>query len=244
MLNKSEENTPYYQQIREMLLEEIKSGKLKHGDKIPSERELSETLKISRMTIRHAIDLLEREGVVERRPRVGTFVANRRIRWNFITVNSFTKGMIDKGFKPSTKKIHMLFEKADEHLAKALDIDVGEEVFSLKRLRIVDEIPIAIELSQIPYKYCQGIEKYMEDNASLYEVLAQKYGIQLKKQKQRMKISYSNSSESKLLQLKPESPCLWIQGTTHDMSGRIIEYTNGLARGDLVEFYSEPTNPS
>lgn len=243
MLKKTEENTPYYQQIKELLIEDIKNGKLKHGDKVPSERELAETLQISRMTIRHAIDLLEREGLVERRPRVGTFVTNRRIRWNFITVNSFTKGMVDKGLQPSTKKIHTLFEKADELLAKTLKIDVGEEVFSLKRLRIVDGIPIAIELSQIPYKYCEGIEKYMEDNVSLYEILEKKYNIQLIKQKQRMKIALSNSNESKLLNIKSESPCLLIQGTTQDASDRIIEYTTGLARGDIIEFYSEPTNP-
>lgn len=233
---------PYYQQIRDMLIEEIKSGKLKHGDKVPSERELADKLQISRMTIRHAIDILEREGFVERRPRVGTFVTSRRIKWNFITVNSFTKGMVDKGFRPSTKKLHMFIEEADEFLAEKLKIDAGEEVFSLKRLRIVDEIPIAIELSQIPYKYCRGIEEYMEDNASLYETLEQKFNIVLMKQKQRMKITFSNSTESKLLKIKSESPCLLIQGTTHDPSDRIIEYTTGLARGDIIEFYSEPTN--
>ncbi|WP_446715859.1 UTRA domain-containing protein [Bacillus sp. OTU2372] len=59
-----------------------------------------------------------------------------------------------------------------------------------------------------------------------------------------MRISYSDQNESQLLNIKSESPCLFIEGTTHDPSDRIIEYTKGLARGDLDEFYSEPTNPA
>ncbi|WP_342048586.1 GntR family transcriptional regulator [Bacillus sp. OTU530] len=242
-MERSVDGTPYYQQLKTKLIEDITNGKLKHGDKIPSERELAEQLKISRMTVRQAISAMEREGFVERKVGAGTFISNRRIRWDFITVNSFTKGMQNKGLNPSTNTIFMGCEPADEPLANALDIAVGEEVFSLKRLRLVDHVPVAIELSQIPYKYCEGIEQYMHDAASLYQILNEYYGITLAKQKQYMRISLSNESESKLLKIKNESPCLLITGTTYDSSDRIIEHSKTLARGDLVEFYSEPTNP-
>jgi GntR family transcriptional regulator len=243
-MDKETDKLPYYQQIKASFIEDINSGKLKHGDKIPSERELAEKFNISRMTARHAISALEREGFVERRDRVGTFITNRMIRWNFITVNSFTKGMVDKGLTPTTKTIYMKREQANEFLATTLEVNVGEEIFSLKRLRLVDGIPIAIELSQIPYKYCSGIEEHLKDNVSLYNVLEEYYDIKLVKQKQQMRISLSDSYESELLRIKSESPCLLIKGTTHDAVGRPIEFTKGLARGDLIEFYSEPTNPS
>jgi GntR family transcriptional regulator len=238
-----EEEMPYYQQIKEKIIEDINNGTLKQGDKLPSERELAELFKISRMTARHAISVLEKEGFVERRERVGTFITNKRIRYNFISVNSFTKGMLDKGLTPATRAIEVKKDRASDFMAKTLDIAPGEEIFYLKRLRIVDGIPVAIELSIIPYKFCSGIENHMADNVSLYQVLKDYYDIILVKQKQRIRISFSDQKESQLLNIKSESPCLLIEGTTHDPSGRIIEYTKGLTRGDLVEFYSEPTNP-
>jgi GntR family transcriptional regulator len=235
---------PYYQQIKAKIIEDINNGILKNGDKLPSEREMAEIYKISRMTARHAISVLEMEGFVERRERVGTFISNRRIRYNFISVNSFTKGMLDKGLTPTTKTIHMMRDRANDIIANKLEISPGEEIFSLKRLRIVDGTPVAVELSILPYKFCFGIEDHMGDNVSLYQVLKDHYDITLVKQKQRMRISFSDQIESQLLNIKSESPCLLIEGTTHDPSDRIIEYTKGLARGDLVEFYSEPTNPA
>jgi GntR family transcriptional regulator len=243
-MDKEIDKLPYYQQIKASFIEDITSGKLKHGDKIPSERELAEKFNISRMTARHAISALEREGFVERRERVGTFITNRMIRWNFITVNSFTKGMVDKGLNPETKTIYMKREPANDFLATTFEVNIGEEIFSLKRLRLVDGIPIAIELSQIPYRYCSGIEQHMKDNVSLYNVLEEYYDIKLVKQKQQMRISLPDPYESELLRIKSEIPCLLMKGTTLDTLDRPIEFTKGLARGDLIEFYSEPTNPS
>lgn len=242
-MEKEIDGIPYYQKLKTMFIEEIKTGNLKYGDKIPSERVLAEKFKISRMTARHALSTLEREGFVERRVGVGTFISNRKIQWNFITVNSFTKGMEDKGLKPSTETIFAKIETADEFLASKLNISKGEEIFSLKRLRIVDNIPVAIELSQIPHKFCSQIEEYISTKVSLYNVLDEFYGLKLAKQKQYMRISLSDPIESKLLKIGNENPCLSIEGTTYDSFERPIEYYQILARGDLVEFYSEPTNP-
>ncbi len=242
-MEKEIDGIPYYQKLKTMFIEEIKNGNLKYGDKIPSERELADKFGVSRMTARHALSTLEREGFVERRVGVGTFISNRKIQWNFITVNSFTKGMEDKGLKPTTETIFAKIEKADEFLANKLNISNGEEVFSLKRLRIIDDIPVAIELSQIPYKFCLQIEEYISNKISLYQVLDEFYGLKLAKQKQYMRISLSNSVESKLLRIGNETPCLSIEGTTYDSLERPVEYYQTLARGDLIEFYSEPTNP-
>jgi GntR family transcriptional regulator len=233
------DGTPYYLQLKEMLIEEIESGKLKNGDKIPSERDLAAEFNVSRMTARNAINHLEREGYVERKVGMGTFVSTRKYKWNFITVNSLTKSMQEKGLKPTTKLLHMEQEEADEFLAATLQLQLGENVLSIRRLRLVDDVPIAIELTKIPYKFCEGIEQYMGDDVSLYHVLTEYYDITPVKQRQIMRISLSDYSQSKLLKIKDDSPCLLIRGTTTDPSDKVIEYVQTLARGDLVEFYSE-----
>lgn len=239
-----EESIPYYQQLKEIIIEDIEKGKLKNGDKIPSERDLAEMYKISRMTARNAINHLEREGYVERRVGMGTFVAVKKYKWNFIRVNSLTKSMEEKGLIPSTKMLEMDIEEADELLAHMLHIKSGAKIISIRRLRLVDGTPIAIELTKIPYVYCEGIEKYMGDDVSLYEILSLHYGIHLVKQQQTMRISLSDYSDSKLLKISSESPCLFIKGTTADTSDTVIEYVQTLARGDVVEFYSETISSS
>lgn len=236
---KEAEGVPYYQQLKEMFIEQIENERLKAGDKIPSERDIAIKYNVSRMTARHAITHLEREGYVERRVGMGTFISKKKFRWNFIEVNSLTKSMQEKGLKPSTKILFMEQEEASAFLAETLDIRVGEKVISIRRLRLVDNVPIAIELSQIPYKYCEGIEEFMDDDISLYSVLAKQFGVKLVKQRQRMRIALSSSSESKLLKVQDNSPCLLIRGTTSDEEEKVIEYSQTFARGDLVEFYSE-----
>ncbi|MCM3789729.1 GntR family transcriptional regulator [Domibacillus indicus] len=234
---------PYYQQLKKIFINHIKNGKLSYGDKIPSERELADIYQVSRMTARHAVMMLEREGFVERRVGAGTFITNERIRWNTVTVNSFTKGMQDKGRAPSTRTLIMEEREADAQTAEQLKVSEGERLFYLKRLRKVDNIPLAIEVSQIPYRYCPQIEHYMEDNVSLYHVLHQYFDIQLIRQKQYMKISLASQSESTLLGVPDLSPCISIEGQAFAESGQPIEVSQTLARGDLVEFYSEPSNP-
>ncbi|WP_068613782.1 GntR family transcriptional regulator [Paenibacillus tuaregi] len=238
--HETEENIPFYRQLKEMIVEDIESGRLNQGDKLPSERDLAEQHKVSRMTARHALSLLEREGFVERIVGAGTFVSNRKIQMDF-TFNSFSKSMLDLGMKPTTETLFMKVERAKPSVAKMLDVEEGEELFSLKRLRLADGIPVAIELSQIPYRYCRGIEDYMNENVSLYKVLEDVYSIKLHKATQYTRISISDEMESRLLKIQNESACLLLETVAYDTEGRSIEFSQSITRGDIVSFYTELT---
>ncbi|MEH7109648.1 MULTISPECIES: GntR family transcriptional regulator [Bacillaceae] len=234
----TENSVPFYRQLKDLIADEIENGNLQHGDKLPSERELAERYKISRMTARHALSLLEREGYVERIVGAGTFVTNRKIEMDF-TFNSFSKAMLDIGMMPTTKTISMDIVPAKSSVAKSLGIETGEELFSLKRLRMADEIPVAIELSQIPYKYCKGIEKYMNDNVSLYEVLEEVYSIKLLRATQYTRIVISDEIESRMLKVQNESACILLETVAYDDQERRIEYSQSVTRGDIVRFYTD-----
>ncbi|RCX18114.1 GntR family transcriptional regulator [Fontibacillus phaseoli] len=234
----TEESVPFYKKLKEMIVEDIESGKLKQGDKLPSERDLAERHKISRMTARHALSLLEREGFVERTVGAGTFVSNKKIRMDF-TFNSFSKAMLDIGMKPTTQTLDMKMVPATSSVAKALNLSGDEMLFSLKRLRLADGIPVAIELSQIPYRYCQGIEKYMNENVSLYQILEDIYSIQLHKASQYTRIAISDEMESRLLKIQNESACILLETVAYDTEGRSIEFSQSVTRGDIVSFYTE-----
>ncbi|MCM3600050.1 GntR family transcriptional regulator [Robertmurraya korlensis] len=236
---KGEEETPFYQQLKDKIIDDIESGKLKHGDKLPSERELAEQYGISRMTARHTLSILEREGVVERRVGAGTFISNYKIEMDFITFNSFTRTMLGKGLTPSTQVLSIKKSPAKPSIANKLHIPVGEELVIIKRLRNVNGIPVSIEESFIPYKYCPDIDHLITNNHSLYQMLESEYGITLVKAKEYMKVKLAEESDSKLLRIRSESPCVLREAVAYDDQGQSIEFSTSLTRSDIVRFYSE-----
>nr|WP_263327682.1 GntR family transcriptional regulator [Neobacillus sp. Marseille-Q6967] len=236
---RDEETVPFYKQLRNKILDDIESGKLKHGDKLPSERELAEQYKISRMTARHTLTVLEREGVVERRVGAGTFVTNNKITMDFVTFNSFTKNMLNKGLTPSTQILSITEIEATPKLIQKLHLSQGEIVIALKRLRFVNETPISIEESFISKKLCPELPNLIKDNDSLYAILENEYGIFLVKCKEYMQVTFSDDSESKLLRIRSESPCIYQEAVAFDKDNKEIELSTSLTRSDIVKFYSE-----
>lgn len=234
-----EETVPFYKQLKNKIMEDIEGGKLKHGDKLPSERELAEQYRISRMTARHTLSILEREGVVERRVGAGTFITNNKITMDFVTFNSFTKNMLNKGLIPSTQILSVGKNEANAKLAQKLQIPLGELMIVIKRLRFVNETPIAIEESFIPEKLCPGLDRMIEENQSLYELLEKEFGIVLVKAKEYMQVTFSDESESKLLKIRSESPCIFQESVAFDRNNTEIEFSTSLTRSDIVKFYSE-----
>jgi GntR family transcriptional regulator len=236
---RDEETVPFYKQLRNKILEDIESGRLKHGDKLPSEREMAEQYKISRMTARHTLSVLEREGVVERRVGAGTFITNNKITMDFVTFNSFTKNMLNKGLTPSTQILSINEMETTQKLAQKLLLSQGEIVIALKRLRFVNETPISIEESFIPKKYSPGLSKIIKDNDSLYEILEKEYGVVLVKATEFMQVTFSDETESKLLRIRSESPCIFQETVAFDKNNKEIEFSTSLTRSDIVKFYSE-----
>ncbi len=238
-IHREDEDTPYYKVLKDKIIEDIESGKLNHGDKLPSERELAEQFGISRMTARHTLSILEREGLVERRVGAGTFITNKRIELDTITFNSFSKNMIGRGYTPSTKKLSIQKVPAKAVLAKKLKISEGDELIVIKRLRLVNDTPVAIEESCIPYKYCVGIEDMIQEDASLYQLLEEKFGIVLIRAQEYMQVTFCDESESKLLRIKTESPCILLEAVAFDKEDREIEFSKSITRSDIVRYYSE-----
>jgi GntR family transcriptional regulator len=236
---KGEEETPFYQQLKDKIIDDIESGKLKHGDKLPSERELAEQYGISRMTARHTLSILEREGVVERRVGSGTFISNVKIEMDFITFNSFTRTMLGRGLTPSTQVLSISKNPAKQALASKLHILEGEELVVIKRLRLVNGIPISIEESFVPYKYCPGMDQQLTNNDSLYQMLESKYGITLVRATEYMKVKLAEEKDCKLLRIRSESPCVLREAVAYDDHGQPIEFSTSLTRSDIVRFYSE-----
>ena len=217
---------PRYYQLKEIMRERVQSDEWKPGDLIPSERELSEKYGISRMTARQAITDLVNEGLFYREQGKGTFVSQRKITQQLIRLTGFTEDIKTRGQKP------------DETTAEKLRIDPGTLIFRLQRLRLADDEPLAIELSQTSFKGCERLlEEDLEQN-SLYRLLEAKYGIPLMEADQELEAGLASSEEAQLLKISVGRPVLFTRRTTYTERNEPIEYAKAVYCGNKYTFYT------
>ena len=122
LVNRLTAAVPLYNQIAESLLDQIESGKLAPGSRLPPERELSEMLGVNRMTLRQALHLLQTQGLLIRRQGNGTFVADPKIERQAGRLISFTRGMERRGLKPGARVVSHQFGMGEWAPDKTLDV--------------------------------------------------------------------------------------------------------------------------
>ena len=170
---------PLYYQIREDIREKINSKEYPPNSMIPTEAELCEIYGVSRVTVRRAILDLVQEGLLNRGKGKGTFVSECYGLTEVNGVQGFTQELLGLNMRPSAKLLGCRIRPADSTLRKALDLDAGEDVVTISRLRLVNgEEPCMVEVMNFPYQLVPGIEK--EDlNQSIYQLLKNKYHFEI-----------------------------------------------------------------
>lgn len=229
---------PRYHQLKEILRERIRSGEWKPGDLIPSERELSETYRISRMTARQAITDLVNEGVFYREQGRGTFVTRNKITQQLLRLTGFTEDISARGQHPSTKVLSAEMSPADEFTAERLRIAPGTLIFCLQRLRLADGEPLAIEFSQLNFKGCERLLEEDLEQQSLYRLLESKYGLPLMEAEQELEAGLAGNEEAALLKISPGSSVLFTRRTTYTDRNQPIEYAKSVYCGNKYTFFT------
>ncbi|QQZ09987.1 GntR family transcriptional regulator [Heyndrickxia vini] len=235
MINK-ESPIPIYYQIQEHIRENINQQKWVKGEAIPSERILTEQFGVSRMTIRQAVQGLVDEGILMRKRGSGTFVSNEKVEQPLKEITSFTKLMEQRGMKASSKITVFSIRKPNDGEAEKLQINLDADVYHIERIRLGDDIPIAIETSIVPCSIAEGLKE--EDiQHSLYEFIEVKKGYQLGDAKQSIEAIGATERISKLLDIPVDSPILQIERVANLRSGTPLEYVRSQYAGSRFKFY-------
>lgn len=231
-------NLPLYLQLQEVLKDEIQHGRLKPGDQLPPERELSDQFRMSRMTVRQALNQLVTEGLLYRVQGKGTFVAKPKITQNLWQLSSFTEDMLSRGMKPGAVVIEREVIHAEPKLAELFKLDKDMRLIKIRRLRTADGEPIALETTHLPYQQFQSIlEKDL--TGSLYELLAFEYRVSLARARQSIEAREAWTLEAGLLKIPEKTPVLIIERISYDVDMQVIEYVNSCYRADKYKFYVE-----
>ena len=170
---------PLYYQIQRALMEKIQSGALSEGDPLASEEELSRTFQVSRMTARQALHGLKANGYAFSEKGRGTFVTRPKLEKNIMHLHGFTEDMRQRGMKASSQVLEQCVVTANDDLRERLRLNPTDSVMRLRRLRLADGIPMAIEESNIPLRQFPGLDRVDFAKTSLYATLRERYGVRI-----------------------------------------------------------------
>lgn len=231
--------TPRYMQIAEAIIKNIRSGKLTPGTRLATERNLSITYEVSRVTVRQALQVLERAGVLVRKHGSGTYVADSKIERSVQKLTPFSKTMSNKGLVPGAKVI--IFKKCqpEELISTKLALSKTELAYYCERLRFLNEQPVMLEKFYLPVKSFPDLEQIDLNNCSIYETLQAQYSLEIKGITQTLEAVGVNSKEAKLLKCKVGTPGLLEHRVAYDQNNKPVEVAFDLYLGDRFRFITQ-----
>ncbi|MBI5305208.1 MAG: GntR family transcriptional regulator [Chloroflexi bacterium] len=229
---------PLYAQLKESLRSDILAGRLRAHQQLPSERELCARFRVSRMTVRQALLDLTREGLIYSRAGKGTFASEPKIDQQLKALSGFSQDMQSRGSKPSSRVLEAKIERAKDDVAKMLGVLPGAEIVLLTRVRLSDNIPLAIETVHLPHALCPNLLRHNFATESLYAVLEHEYGYRLTRAEQTIEAALARSREAALLRLAAPAPVLVMERVTYTDQGILIEHVHSIYRGDRYKFHS------
>lgn len=225
---------PLYKQVKNEILEEIKS--LKVDSKISSEREYSEKFNVSRITVRHALDELVKEKNLIRITGKGTYVADLDKSSEFSQIISFTEDMNKQNKSSFSKIIKFEIINAKKELADKLKIEPSNKIYRLYRLRHANNTAMAIQDSYIIYDYCPRLNEYDFSKNSLYKVLEESFGLKLSYSRNTLESRIANNEERKIFEIKELISVFVLDQVSYLNSGKPIEYVKSIYRSDKYKF--------
>jgi len=228
---------PRYYQIEQAILEQIQKKRIKPGAQLPSEAELAQQYQVSRITAKRALDDLVHQGWAFRQQGRGTFVAQARIR-EISGFRSFSEDIQARGLIPSSRVLFFKEVEPDTTTLEKLHLLENERAYMLKRLRLADDDPVAVEVAYIPCKLCPDLLSEDLSAGSLFSVLKTKYGLVPTWADAEIEAAEATKEEAKLLGIKVGKPVLIARRVTFSANYDVIESVHSIYRGDRFTLYT------
>lgn len=221
---------PAYQRIQSLIRKRIDSRQLQPGDAVPSERELAKIHHVSLMTARHALTFLEREGLVERRRGVGTFVAQPKIHFNKLM--SYTEQMAARTLTAGAKVLFAKIVDNENEAVARLSLPPTSSVIKLERLRHAANEPFALETCYLNAADFPGLLDAPLERESLFGILERDYKVDLGYADEEVDATAADPRIAELLAIPRREPLLRIRQVIYSAKGKAIMYVLGFYRSD------------
>ncbi|MGV0389711.1 GntR family transcriptional regulator [Corynebacterium phoceense] len=218
---------PAYLLISDALREKIETGQLRPGDRLPTERELVQEFGVARMTVRHALDILQIEGLIDRRRgrTGGTFVRSIPPVAELTTLDDIYPQLSSRGTALQTRVLDFQRTTAPRHIAAQLEIDDNDEVWALWRLRSTELSPVSLAMHYLP------VEFFPDLASSDLEGMINSLGV-LKREL--VTPALPTEDEQSHLLIGRTQPVLRLSRTVWGSEGRVVEHSEETLRSDAV----------
>ncbi len=224
-------SVPLYKQLYQQLRDAIEHGDFQVGEKFPSEREMAAYYGISRPTVRKAFDILRREGYLHAYQGRGCFIAEAERRAaNDKRLPGLSELMLEQGVNPTSRVLSRRIVRADSEVAQHLDIETHRKVIQVRRLRLANDLPIAIHTAYLPLPLCSSLLDANLEKNSLYRALEEIPDVHLAYASQTIQSILGCDSDLPLLGMRPPAAVLQLQRNTYDTHDRSVEYLHAIYR--------------
>lgn len=216
---------PIYRQIAALIESAIEDKSILPGAMLPPAQALCERIGVSYMTLRQAYSLLERRGYIETRWGVGTYARVGRIEKQIAGMFSFSEEVRARGGTPSSRLLDTHIGTPGRDAQAALALEDSELTYEMKRLRLSDNTPLAVETVHVPYRLFHGIDQLDWKHASLYRVIEDNYGVKLSRCLSEIVATSATCEQAELLSVGIGSPLLSINRRSYSSEDVPIEYS-------------------
>ncbi|MBN6034966.1 GntR family transcriptional regulator [Amycolatopsis sp. 195334CR] len=231
---------PKYWALKQHLLDLLDA--LPAGSSIPTERALAGEFGVSRTTVRQALADLTVEGRLHRVQGKGTFAAEPKFAQR-LQLSSYTEDMRASGREPSSKLLEIDELPAEGELAKLLGIRAGAKVLRMRRLRLADAEPMALETTHLPLGRFRGLRKHVSAGGSLYAVLREQFGVEMERAEETIETALAGPQEAELLGADVGMPMLLLSRHSFAADGKPVEFVRSIYRGDRYKFVTTLNRP-
>lgn len=225
---------PLYRQLAADLRARIQAGEFTPSDPIPTEAQLSAGYRTSRITVRHAMSLLEQEGLVHREQGRGSFVRPRAIAVGPRRLTSFSQELLERGARHGSRLISVTQVPAPADAQ--LDLGPSGSCVRIERVRKADDRPIALQVTHLPAELGEGIAEALAGDGSLYDFLRSRHGLEVDNADETYRVGGAGKHAAALLDLPLRAPVFLVERVGFARARR-VEWTSSVVRGQDYEVH-------
>ena len=230
---------PRYQEIAEDLRARIQHGDFAPGARLDTQRQLATMFGVTLMTLRQALEVLEREKLIERRHGLGTFVAAPSIDYDILQLRRFAGDLSAQGEHVSTRLLGSGFVAGERRVTAALGLGRGARVLAVERLRLVDDRPLSLQRSFLPAHLGEEVVRADLALTPLAQILEYKLGITIARAREVVSAVRLGQREAHELHAAPGAPAFESERVSYDAGGAAIVFDRVFIPGDRFRITRE-----
>lgn len=233
---RDEHTQPLYGQIRDVLRAQILDGRYAPGCQVPSESALGQTFSASRITVRQALGALQSEGLIYKVHGKGSFVSRPKAFQNVDSLQGFAEQLSTRGHEVLNRLLSLAHGPAAPAVAARLQLPEGAQATAIRRLRLVDRVPVSLELTWVAEPLGRRLAQADLATRDIFLILENDCGLALGHAELAIDAVPATAEQAATLQVPAGTPLLRIERLTHDRAGRPVDYEFLYFRCDTFQY--------